>query len=237
MWKQASAAGSILLLTFGSLEYHLSDVMVFSASTHASEVRLVGNGTVLRASHGSCILTMFPGAPPVSLHGFTLHNQLDIQDGLLKMEDCIMEGISSVDGGALRLIGGTVEAHNTRFIQNVADRHGGAVYVDGGSAHFSNCLFQRNVAWVDGGALFVRRGFVALGGGTLLASNSATGRGNSIFVHQNASGIYKLPCPLGHWIDSGSRATSARIRGSTDVDYPFACVRRCACQTHPLVPC
>ena len=48
--------------------HHVSAGMVFNDSTRASAVRLYGNrSTVLRAPAGTSLLTMLPGAPPVSL--------------------------------------------------------------------------------------------------------------------------------------------------------------------------
>ena len=218
-----------MLLTFAPLAYNLSVGMVVSASTRASEIRLFGNGTVLRTTDGSSLLTMLPGAPPVLLHGFTLHGKLDVQAGLLNVNFCSVEGSHALLGGALSLTaGGRVEARNTTFFQNIADGDGGAVYVDGGSALFHGCRFLRNVAGGDGGALFVRSGFVVLREGTRLAGNSAAGSGNSIFMLQSGSITYTLPAPLGHWVEDASGAASAFVSSdATDSDYPFACVRHC----------
>lgn len=185
------------------------------------QVRLVGNGrATLSAPNGSSLLTLAAGAPPVSLHGFVVHGQITVHSGVLRMDNCTLEGGHSVDGGALMLTGGRMEANDTLFVGNVAARNGGAVHVAGGLAQFDGCRFERNSAVGDGGALYVESGSVVLRAGSLLVGNLAN-VGNSVFI-VNGTVDYILPCPLGRYIDV-AKGTSI-LSGATDLDYPPACV-------------
>jgi hypothetical protein len=138
-------------------------------------------------------------------------------------------------GGALSVTGGHVDANNVTFRRFVTEGNGGAVYVDGGIASFDSCTFELNEAVGDGGALYVRSGSVALGARTLLRGNSAARSGNSMFV-LTGTVTYRLPAPLGRWIDFGTcqRESAGRTLsigappahvtpGATDLEYPFAC--------------
>ena len=177
--------------------------MLFDASTKASEVRLIGDsgGTILRALDGARLLTMLPGAPPVTLHGLTLHGQLAVNAGWLKIEGCALQDCqSSSDGGALMMTGGSVHARSTTFARNTAVGNGGAISIDGGGdALLHDCLVKGNVAGDDGGGIHVRNGLVVLSAGTTLKGNFAANRGDSIFV-LGGQVDYKLPCPLGHMV-------------------------------------
>ena len=229
----ADVQGTILILSFAPLVYNLSVGLLLDGSTRASEVRLYGHGsTVLRAPQdASSLLTMLPGAPPVSFHGLTLHGRLDIRAGRLQIDDCRLErSRSASDGGALSLTGGKVEARNTSFLNNEAGGSGGAVHVDGGEMLLEDCLLEGNTAAGDGGALHVRSGSATLRTRTLLKGNVAAGDGNSIYTTTNGSIIYTLPCPFGRWIsldtcasESASTTADSVQVASTNDDYPFAC--------------
>jgi hypothetical protein len=278
IWSDPNVDGNILTIAFGPLQYNLSVSMHFDASTRASEVRFSGNGsTVLRAPDGSNLLSMLPGAPPVSMQGLRLEGRIAVAASQLQIDSCELcrpdaarsrlrrhlqstsfeQGsgdsgledssssgslVDASNGGAISITGGVVEVRNATLSGHVTDGNGGAVHVDGGIARFDNCIFELNEAEGDGGALYVRSGSVVLGARTQLRANSAAGRGRSIFVVAGTV-TYKLPAPLGRWVDFGScrRESAGRalsigidaapdddgtalvIPGATDLDYPFAC--------------
>ena len=223
-WNEQSVNGQVLILSFAAREYTLSTGMLFGANTQASEVRLIGNGqTVLRSFNGTRLLTMVPGAPPVLLHGLTLLGQLVVEAGWLTMAECTLDGSMSLsDGGALRQIGGRVEARSTLFAHNRAGGNGGAFSIDGGHALLDSCRLEGNVAGNDGGAVHVRDGSVVLTGGTIIKGNSADNRGDSIFV-LGGRVDYKLPCPLGHYINAAPGADSTPLTGAVDKSVPLPC--------------
>ena len=233
MWNDASVDGQIVNLLFEPRAYYLSSGMRFDASTRASEVRLWGNAsTVLRRSQtrrslalgdATPLLTILPGAPPVSLRGLTVQGPFAVSGGSLTIDECSFEGIhSSTDGGALALTGGQVTVRSTNFFGNRAVGNGGAVSVAGGEAIFDDCRMEGNSATSDGGALHVRNGTVVLRARTLITRNTAT-EGKSIFVVDGRVD-YQLPCPLGRWISARPGTPSMHVAsGGTELDFPYAC--------------
>ena len=219
-----STDGQILVLSFGSREYNLSATLLFNASTRASEVRLLGTSrTVLRTVDGRSLLKMLPGSPPVLLHRLMLQDQLAIEAGQLRLDDCTLEdSFSSSDGGALAQSGGSVEARSTSFVRNKAVGNGGAINIDGGSLLLENCLLEGNTADKSGGALHVQSGVVALRDRTMLKGNFAASSGHSILV-MGGSVEYMLPCPLGHYINAAPGRTSAPLDRIVDKNFPLAC--------------
>ena len=212
------------MLSFGSREYNLSATLLFNASTRASEVRLLGTGsTVLRTFDGRRLLRMLPGSPPVLLHRLTLRDQLAIEAGQLRLDECALEGsFSSSDGGALTQSGGSVEARSTSFVRNKAVGNGGAISIDGGSLLLENCLLEGNTANKSGGAMHVQSGVVALRHRTMLKGNFAASSGQSMLV-LGGSVDYTLPCPLGHYINAAPGKTSTPLDGAVDKNFPLAC--------------
>ena len=64
------------------------------------------------------MLRMLAGAPPVLLHRLTLRDQLAIEAGQLRLDECELEGsFSPSDGGALTQSGGSVEAQTLHRIK------------------------------------------------------------------------------------------------------------------------
>ena len=207
--------------------YNLNTSLYFDSNTKASEVRLYGstNGSIETIlSSASALLTLRAGAPQVTLHGIRMHGRLVVDDGLLLIEDCVVEkSTHPSDGGALSLTGGRAEVRNTWFLDNHADR-GGAIAVDGGSLLLDNCRLDSNTATLDGGALYVRSGAVNLRSGTLLQGNSALS-GNSLYI-DGGTVQYMLPCSLGHYIKADYGKTSMLITASMapiNEDFPYTC--------------
>ena len=227
-WNDEAARGKIVALSFGPRSYTLNGALRFSASTHASEVRLYGNASaVLRLANDvhDPLITIGPGAPPVLLHGLVVHGVLVVEHGWLQMEECVVEGgNSAVNGGAVSLINAELEARDTKFVRNSAAGNGGAVSLqNGSSALFDNCLFDANKARHEGGALHVRDSSVKMVRGTLLQGNSAA-RGNSLFLANGSTADYTLPCPLGRWIQADPHTRSERVDvDAIDSDFPYAC--------------
>ena len=221
-WTAPAVTGHIVALMFASATYELKASMRFDANTLASEVRLVGNNTLVRAPTGSPLLQMLPGTPPVVLHGLTLQGQLDVRAGVLQMEACALEeGRSLSNGGALTLSGvAHVEARSTVFRRNTAP-HGGAIHVNGGDLLLDACHVVDNEAAADGGAIHVQNGSVVLRNGTLLKGNRAGRDGKSLLV-VDGSVDYTLPCPLGRYIRAAPGTDSMRVTKREDHDFPYA---------------
>lgn len=222
---------------------------VTSATTGASELRLIGGGggvdrTEVTIPDGvdpsRCWLRVGgAGAPRVTLERLVLHGAVCVEEGgSLVLIDCRLEGVSGRrSGGALYVMGATarVHAHGTTFASNSA-RDGGAAYISGGVAAFYNCTFVSNRAAQRGGALFLTRGAaLTLGDRTLLTANTAVAAdgGASLFVENGTAG-YVLPAPLGRWVPAQDRcgggassdavvAATAWLYDAIETDFPLPC--------------
>ena len=85
----------------------------------------------------------------------------------------------------------------------------------------ADCLFDGNDASGAGGALFLNGSAdVTLSDRTLLLGNTGTS-GGSIWL-ESATLTYRLPAPLGRWIESYGQP-SARVLGSISSDFPNPC--------------
>ena len=128
------------------------------------------------------------------------------------------ENTDHVDGGALHISNGLsmLTVDNTNF-SHCSGRKGGAIYAEAGSATFTNCIFRDCQAAERGGAVYVTKtatdtARVVLRDGTRLHGNyaadpSGTGtRLESIHIELTSSEtralVYRLPAPLGFFIDS-----------------------------------
>ena len=144
---------------------------------------------MLRTADGRRLLRMLPGAPPVFLHRLTLRDQLAVEAGHLRLDDCTLEdSFSSSDGGALSQSGGSVEARSTSFVRNKAVGNGGAISVGGGTMLLENCLLDGNTADKSGGAMHVQNGVVILRDRTMFKGNFAATGGHS------RAGAWTLRC-------------------------------------------
>jgi predicted outer membrane repeat protein len=228
-WNNDAIDGRVLILSFEPREYNLSSSMTLNATTQASEVRLLGTGvglTTLRAVGGVPLLVVGPGAPRVSLRGLTLHGRVVTDASELRLLDCVAHGISdsaaTMDGGAIALRGGRLEAVRTSFIGSQTGGDGGAVHVLDGAAVFAECLFEGNTAGGNGGALCVAGGVVTLRNKTIFERNLAANSGNSIYV-LGGRVVYTLPCPLGRYINAPHLTDSVTLVGAIDKSYPLPC--------------
>ena len=108
-----------------------------------------------------------------------------------------------VDGGAMRLLGGSVDLQGGTFAHN-SGRNGGAVFVNGsGDVWLRAATFTDNIAAEKGGAMFVTHARATLANGSLVKDSnraSADGLGHSTYGADGAIIAYTLPAPSGYWI-------------------------------------
>ena len=83
-----------------------------------------------------------------------------------------------------------------------------SVSVDGGEVHVDGCIF-------DGGSLAVSGGEVTATGTQFV--------GDAVGLSLGGSLVYRLPAPLGHWINSLGQDHLRLQAGESYVDFPAAC--------------
>ena len=195
-----SIEGLILILALEPRAYSLSATMIFDGATRASEIRLVGNGTTsLQAPNAlnSTLVTMLPGAPPLTIQGVALGGRMDVRGASLTLDACSLEGHRSIShGGAISVReGGRLAAHGTTLRHNRAADSGGAIAIDSSSAVLYGCHVTNNWAGNDGGAIHAYNSSLILGAKTLLRSNLADGGRGTQFSQPAALSSTTFPHP------------------------------------------
>ena len=89
---------------------------------------------------------------------------------------------------------------------------------------FAQSILTTNAANESGGggAICVEGGQVVLEQQTHLHGNTAFGASNSIRLEQGGTLTYKLPAPLGHYINSLGQPT-LQLDAGNYAEYPLAC--------------
>ena len=117
-------------------------------------------------------------------------------DAVVVIRDCVFEGNA---GSAIRMTSGRLEIKGSQFIANGnVNASGGALQLLGGTIDIYGSVLTENVAY-RGAAIFIQTALVTLGYRTLLIANNATGSGNSLAVAKGKI-HYVLPAPLGRWV-------------------------------------
>ena len=104
---------------------------------------------------------------------------LEVRGGALQMSNCTLR--DTVNGSAVAVSGGTLDADGCRFEDNEAEQ-GAALVVVGGNVTATGCSFVRNAA-VEGGAVAVLNPGAALRlSASELRANNASSRGGALRV-------------------------------------------------------
>ncbi|MBI1852161.1 MAG: hypothetical protein HYR85_17615 [Planctomycetes bacterium] len=156
--------------------YHVILLPSFSASgfVRINGFRITGGYAVGQDSGGGIAIGLTnPGSfnPRVKLYNCTLNDNAADRGGAISVQNfgvvhllrCTVErNTATIRGGAVNSFTGTLQAVDTRFIENKTDNLGGVLYVDSSSPpiviQYANCVFIANtarrggVAYIKGGA-------------------------------------------------------------------------------------
>ena len=206
-WVRTAAAKGLpatIHLASGSYDVNGSaPELTFDADTLASEVRIVGEGggSALRTLNGiGPLLRVSAGSPPLTLIGLEIRSQVvvDWAGATVAIEGCRFVGCTAQAGGALAVLGGTVDVGSSDFEDNMA--------TDAGA----------------GGALHVASGGVVSLTTTRLRHNWAAGVERSVVLDAGGQLVYRLPTPLGHWVPAYGKA-AATVEVGAYSQYPYSC--------------
>ena len=205
--RSAAAAGLPATIHLANGTYRVNGSapeLKFDGGTFASEVRIVGNdgGTTLRALSGTGpLLRVSAGAPPLTLSGLEIRSQVVVEwvGAKVAIDGCRFVGCIAEAGGALAVLGGTVDVGGSDFEDNEATDVGA------------------------GGALHVASGGVVSLTTTRLRHNRAAGVERSVVLDAGGQLVYRLPTPLGHWVPAyGNDAATIEVGGYSQYPYPCA---------------
>ena len=229
-----TAPGRPAVIRLEAGAYEVRSPVHFDETAGASEIWLIGTvGTTLQTTQAhrrrlvteaeEPLLHVRRGAPRIHLHGIEMRIKVVVNGGELNVDNCTFNGSSGDLGGALQVLNGSVDVNATRFVRNSA-RRGGAAHVSGGKVVFRRAVFTANEAIEadSGGALCVEGGSVVLEEQTHLHGNMAGIARDSIRLEVPESLEYRLPAPLGHWINSLGQPTLTLGKGSL-ADFPEVC--------------
>ncbi|MCA9311362.1 MAG: hypothetical protein KDA21_09170, partial [Phycisphaerales bacterium] len=206
------------------------------ASGYARTIALAGSGTLLaedclfegnRSNGNGGAISEVPIS--VTSTGITArrcifrNNHADGSGGAISIgkagivTDCVFEGNTAIDGGAISVDGKALTIVNARFVNNEADVWGGAVLVldPGGSLNAANCLFIVNHAVLGGGVSIVGSATANVGTSTFLA-NHATENGAAASVSD--ASILNLDNAIA-WGSSGAPSLYQESGSALTVDH------------------
>lgn len=182
-------------------------------------------GTVIRAMPGNednvPLLQISAGGPfvhLVNLHIVGAARPILVSGGEVIMENCALE--NSTEGFTVKVNNGSLALRDSVLRGNQAKR-GGALQVLGGSVDVRRSRLEENHASDSGGAVYLHGGTLNLAERTLLVGNRAP-FGRSVYIDAG-SVAYALPAPLGRWIYAPGSQRAVIGVGAIDDDYPFAC--------------
>ena len=182
-------------------------------------------GTVIRAMPGNednlPLLQISAGGPfvhLVNLHIVGVARPILVSGGEVIMENCALE--NSTEGFTVKVNNGSFALRDSVLRGNQAMR-GGALQVLGGSVDVRRSRLEENHASDSGGAVYLHGGTLYLAERTLLVGNRAP-FGRSVYIDAG-SVAYALPAPLGRWIYAPGSQRAVIGVGAIDDDYPFAC--------------
>jgi hypothetical protein len=195
------------------------------------DVTITGPGARVVTVSGANADRIFDVTAPVTISGLRLSNAFTDSGGAIRFNDPGLLSVSDChfdqntvtgNGGAIRLLQGSLSAQRCTFTTDQAAGNGGVVaYGEGGgtpSVSIANCTFVNNFASSFGGA--IRQGSTtaysaAVTNCTFVVNNAGSGGGaiavqggtmtllNNIFTANGAGGN-----PGGHVLDSGGTITS-----------------------------
>ncbi len=127
------------------------DEIIAHPGTYGGAIDFVGKAIVLRSADGwqATILDGQQAGPVVTCH--TGEGAGTVLEGFT-----IRRGVSTSQGGGMRIAGASPTVRNCLFQNNQA-QYGGAVFVDSGRPTFEGCQFAENVATGSGGAAYCYR--------------------------------------------------------------------------------
>lgn len=125
-----------------------------------------------------------------------------ITKGNLTSDNLIMQNTYSTNGSALRIIRGTAQINNSKFIHNKSTT-GGAVYIGSAfrsgqtqysvsNAKFTNTEFKNNYSTAGGGAVYIIHTDTSEFGNCDFISNTTTssaGYGGAIYINKNSTKV------------------------------------------------
>ena len=159
----------------GSRDITLNGSMTFEINGLTIEGNNSLGGIELGASTGSATFTnvTFQNIKDSSVDG----GAVKISGGSgITFTGCIFSGCEGNNGGAIYTSNGTITVDGCTFNTNTATVDGGAMCIAGGTLTFSNAnIFTSNTAATNGGAVAVKSGSITLSQGTFTTNNAASG--------------------------------------------------------------
>ena len=202
--------------------------LVIDAGFACSELLLEGGaGAALKGSAGGApVLTVQGGAPPVKLKALDVNGSLDVRNGTLAIEGCVVAAgpsaplaavyepsnatntsgrrldaaprLAGPQQRALTLSGGAVDVRGTTFEGHA----GGAILVEDGKLELRDSTLRKNRA-ETGAALYVKGGQVWVSS-TTLVDNEATSSGGAIRLSGGELDLANRTVLLGNTAPEGS---------------------------------
>jgi predicted outer membrane repeat protein len=167
-----------------------STAIQFSYCTFSNDSATLTGGGIAAAGTGSVFLdsVIFFGCDAVNSGGGIKTTQS------LTVQNCLIEGNSSIDGAGMHVIGGganTFSFTGTTFKDNIGQNQGGGMYlaVNGSAVTMNSCTFENNDVMsgtATGGAIYYFAAGVTTNIDSCSFSNSdAPGGGGAVFVANN----------------------------------------------------
>ena len=114
-----------------------------------------GGALTFHAS-GTLINCSFINNSAIDLYGGAISTGFLYDSMVLKIIDCVFDGNTAPEGGAVQAIGLNVNIINSDFKNNHAKNYGGAVNIEAVQVNVENSRFNQNTADIDGGAISVK---------------------------------------------------------------------------------
>lgn len=123
----------------------------------------------------------------VSNHATYGGGAIDAADSRTELIDAEIRDNDSEDGGALRITGGQLRIHGTKFSDNTARDHGGTLHIGYSEVTIDNTGFSKNKAW-RGAGIYAHDSKVTLANSSF-DQNRAYVNGGAIYSHSTDASV------------------------------------------------